>query len=138
MKKGKKSKENQEPEDSKEEIIKNEPTKDKKEEADPANIQQEAPLHPSVFLSGDLIGIQVGFILMIVLPITTFYITRFVLDKLKFSKAQQDMISAVYAVSMIWAILIFYAVYYYYEDMKFMWKKQSNAPTKTDKKEKTD
>ena len=72
---------------------------------------------PWVFLQGDeLQGFHLTFILMIIIPISVFFIIRNILDKFNFSRNQQDVFGVVGVLISIWMILISYIIYYFRND----------------------
>ena len=72
---------------------------------------------PWVFLQGDeLQGFHLTFILMIIIPISVFFIIRNILDKFNFSRNQQDVFGVVGVLISVWMILISYIIYYFRND----------------------
>ena len=72
---------------------------------------------PWVFLYGkDLQGFHTAFVLMIIFPISTFYIIRNVLDKYNFTRNQQDTYGVIGMLISVWIILVTYIVYYFRND----------------------
>ena len=72
---------------------------------------------PWMFLYGkDLQGFHTAFILMIIFPISVFYIIRNILDKYNFTRNQQDTYGLIGMLIAVWIILITYIVYYFRND----------------------
>ena len=72
---------------------------------------------PWVFLYGDdLLGFHLTFILMIIIPISVFFIIRNILNKFNFSRNQQDAYGVVGVLISVWMILISYIIYYFRGD----------------------
>ena len=72
---------------------------------------------PWVFLNGnDLQGFHTAFILMIILPITVFFIIRNILSKFNFSKNQQNVYGVIGVIISVWLILVSYIIYYFRND----------------------
>ena len=70
-----------------------------------------------IFLEGEnLQGFHVTFILMIIIPISTFFIIRNILAKFNFTRNQQDVFGVIGVLISIWLILISYAIYYFRND----------------------
>lgn len=74
-------------------------------------------LSPMVFISNDnLQGFHFAFIMMIILPLATFFTIRNILKKLNFTKNQQDVYGVVGVLVSVWFILISYIIYYFRND----------------------
>ena len=72
---------------------------------------------PMIFLTSDnLQGFHFTFIMMIILPITTFFIVRNVLKKFNFTENQQNVYGVVGVLISVWLILVSYIVYYFRND----------------------
>ena len=72
-----------------------------------------------IFLEGnDLQGFHITFILMIVIPISTFFIIRNILDRFNFSKNQQNVYGVIGVIISVYMILITYIIYYFRNDFK--------------------
>ena len=72
---------------------------------------------PWMFLYGkDLQGFHTAFILMIIFPISVFYIIRNILDKYNFTRNQQDTYGLIGMLISVWIILVTYIVYYFRND----------------------
>ena len=72
---------------------------------------------PWMFLYGkDLQGFHTAFILMIIFPISVFYIIRNILDKYNFTRNQQDTYGLIGMLIAVWIILVTYIVYYFRND----------------------
>ena len=70
-----------------------------------------------IFLEGEnLQGFHITFILMIIIPISTFFIIRNILAKFNFSRNQRDVFGVIGVLISIWLILISYAIYYFRND----------------------
>ena len=70
-----------------------------------------------IFLEGEnLQGFHITFILMIIIPISTFFIIRNILAKFNFTRNQQDVFGVIGVLISIWLILISYAIYYFRND----------------------
>ena len=93
--------------------------KDKKEE----NKNEEKSLNkkPSAWIfleSNDLKGFHITFILMIIIPISTFFIIRNILDRFNFTKNQQNVYGFIGVIISVWMILVTYIIYYFRNDFK--------------------
>ena len=64
----------------------------------------------------ELYGFYFGFVVMIVLPILSFFITKSVSKSMGYNKTKQEMYGMISSVIVIWIIMITYAVYYCKED----------------------
>ena len=72
---------------------------------------------PWMFLYGkDLQGFHTAFILMIIFPISVFYIIRNILDKYNFTRNQQDTYGLIGMLISVWIVLVTYIVYYFRND----------------------
>ena len=72
---------------------------------------------PWIFIYGkDLQGFHTAFILMIIFPISVFYIIRNILDKYNFTRNQQDTYGLIGMLIAVWIILVTYIVYYFRND----------------------
>ena len=85
-----------------------------------------------VFLYGEnLRGFHIAFALMIIIPITVFFIIRNILAKFNFSKNQQDVFGVIGVLISVWAILISLAIYYFKDDFHTVFcKKKEDSKTK--------
>ena len=93
---------------------------------------------PWVFLQGgDLQGFHLTFILMIIIPISVFFIIRNILDKFNFSRNQQDVFGVVGVLISVWMILISYIIYYFRNDFYafFCQKKEKEKEKEKEKQE---
>ena len=125
----KKEDENNKEKTSKEEYnkLKQENGKEKKELKRPS---------PWIFLHGEnLQGFQSTFILMIIIPISMFFIIRFILNKFNFTKNQQDVFGVIGVLISVWVILISYAIYYFKDDFYAVFCKKEEKDKIKDKKE---
>ena len=115
---------------------KNEP-ENKKGEKDlkEKEIKMKKP-SPWIFLQGEnLQGFHTTFILMIIIPISTFFIIRTVLNKFNFTKNQQDVFGVIGVLVSVWLILISYAIYYFKDDFYTVFCKKKEEDKTKDKKE---
>lgn len=64
----------------------------------------------------ELYGFYFGFVVMIVLPIISFFITKSVSKSMGYNKTKQEMYGMISSVIVIWIIMITYAIYYCKED----------------------
>ena len=115
---------------------KNEP-ENKKGEKDlkEKEIKMKKP-SPWIFLQGEnLQGFHTTFILMIIIPISTFFIIRTVLNKFNFTRNQQDVFGVIGALVSVWLILISYAIYYFKDDFYTVFCKKREEDKDKDKKE---
>lgn len=64
----------------------------------------------------ELYGFYFGFVVMIVLPIISFFITKSITKSMGYNKSKQEMFGMISSVVVIWIIMITYAVYYCKED----------------------
>ena len=100
---------------NKEEKEKEKINKDNNNNEESPKIMKKAS--PWVFLNGnDLQGFHTAFILMIVLPISVFFIIRNILSKFNFSKNQQNVYGVVGVLISVWIILVSYIIYYFRND----------------------
>ena len=91
---------------------------------------------PWIFLQGEnLQGFHTTFILMIIIPISTFFIIRTVLNKFNFTKNQQDVFGVIGVLVSVWLILISYAIYYFKGDFYTVFCKKKEGDKTKDKKE---
>ena len=91
---------------------------------------------PWIFLQGEnLQGFHTTFILMIIIPISTFFIIRTVLNKFNFTKNQQDVFGVIGVLVSVWLILISYAIYYFKDDFYTVFCKKKEEDKTKDKKE---
>ena len=121
---------------NKEEIKKQKKNNDKKIEEEEEKINkennnnEESPeikkkASPWVFLNGnDLQGFHTAFILMIILPISVFFIIRNILSKFNFSKNQQNVYGVVGVLISVWLILVSYIIYYFRNDFYIVFCKK--------------
>ena len=115
---------------------KNEP-ENKKGEKDlkEKEIKMKKP-SPWIFLQGEnLQGFHTTFILMIIIPISTFFIIRAVLNKFNFTRNQQDVFGVIGVLVSVWFILISYAIYYFKDDFVTVFCKKKEEDKIKDKKE---
>ena len=86
---------------------------------------------PFIFLQGNnLQGFHLTFILMIIIPISVFFIIRNILDKFNFSRNQQDVYGVVGVLLSVWMILISYIIYYFRSDFySFFCQKEEKDKT---------
>ena len=114
----------------------NEP-ENKKEEKDlkEKEIKMKKP-SPWIFFQGEkLQGFHTTFILMIIIPISTFFIIRTVLNKFNFTRNQQDVFGVIGVLVSVWLILISYAIYYFKDDFYTVFCKKKEEDKAKDKKE---
>ena len=91
-----------------------------------------------IFLEGDnLFGFHLTFVLMIVIPISTFFIVRNILRRFNFSENQQNVFGVISVLISVWVILISYIVYYFRNDFYTVFcKKRENEKEEEKEKEK--
>ena len=109
----------------------------KKEEKDlkEKEIKMKKP-SPWIFLQGEnLKGFHTTFILMIIIPISTFFIIRTVLNKFNFTRNQQDVFGVIGVLVSVWFILVSYAIYYFKDDFVTVFCKKKEEDKIKDKKE---
>ena len=107
----------------------------KKEEKDLKEKEIKRP-SPWIFLQGEnLQGFHTTFILMIIIPISMFFIIRTILNKFNFTKNQQDVFGAIGVLVSVWLILISYAIYYFKDDFYTVFCKKKEEEKNKDKKE---
>ena len=110
-------------------------TENKKEIKDLKEKEIKRP-SPWIFLQGEnLQGFHTTFILMIIIPISIFFIIRFVLNKFNFTKNQQDVFGVIGVLVSVWLILISYAIYYFKDDFYTVFCKKKEGDKTKDKKE---
>ena len=130
---------------NKEETKKQKKNNDKKIEVEQEKINKEnnnneeypeikKKASPWVFLNGnDLQGFHTAFILMIILPISVFFIIRNILSKFNFSKNQQNVYGVVGVLISVWLILVSYIIYYFRNDFYIVFcKKKENEKDKNE------
>ena len=89
---------------------------------------------PWIFLqSDDLQGFHITFILMIIIPISVFFIIRNILHRFNFTRNQQDIYGVIGVLLSVWMILISYIIYYFRNDFKAFF-----CPSKSKEKDKTE
>ena len=107
----------------------------KKEEKDLKEKEIKRP-SPWIFLQGEnLQGFHTTFILMIIIPISMFFIIRTILNKFNFTKNQQDVFGVIGVLVSVWLILISYAIYYFKDDFYTVFCKKKEGDKTKDKKE---
>ena len=78
---------------------------------------EEKKISPWIFLYGkDLQGFHTAFIMMILLPISVFFIIRNILSKFNFTQNQQNIYGIVGVLISVWLILVTYIIYYFRND----------------------
>ena len=93
-------------------------------------------ISPWVFLqNNDLQGFHTAFILMIILPISVFFIIRNILSKYNFSKNQQNVYGVVGVLISVWLILVSYIIYYFRNDFYVVCCKKKEKGKEKDKNE---
>ena len=137
-----KNKKNKEKEDKNEKKIEKEQKEQKMENNDikaDNNKSEESKKFikkpsPWIFLqSNELQGFHITFILMIIIPISVFFIIRNILYKFNFTRNQQDVYGVIGVLISIWMILISYIIYYFRNDFKAFF-----CPKKGKEKDKTE
>ena len=89
-----------------------------------------------IFFYGDnLQGFHIAFILMIIIPITIFFIIRNILAKYNFNKSQQDVFGVIGVLISVWFILISFAIYYFRDDFYTVFCKKKENDNKKEKSE---
>ena len=87
---------------------------------------------PWIFLqSDDLQGFHITFILMIIIPISVFFIIRHILHRFNFTRNQQDIYGVIGVLLSVWMILISYIIYYFRNDFRAFF-----CPSKSKEKDK--
>ncbi len=87
-----------------------------------------------IFLNGEnLRGFHITFVLMIIIPISTFFIIRNVLKKYNFSRNQQDVYGVIGMLVSVWTILVCYIIYYFREDCSAVFCKKKQQEKEKDK-----
>ena len=64
----------------------------------------------------NLQGFHITFILMIIIPISVFFLIKKILKKFDFSSNQQDVYGVIGVLISVWAILVSYIIYYFRND----------------------
>ena len=119
-------------ENNKEKINKEE--SDKIKEENKKEIKQIKKLSPWIFLQGEnLQGFHTTFILMIIIPISTFFIIRNILSKFNFTRNQQDVYGVIGVLISVWLILVSYTIYYFRNDFYSVFCKKKNKEKAKDK-----
>ena len=138
--------ENNKDKDNKEELDKikeenqkdniNKDIKNKIKEENKKKIKQVKKLSPWIFLQGEnLQGFHLTFILMIIIPISTFFIIRNILSKFNFSRNQQDVYGVIGVLISVWLILVSYTIYYFRNDFYTVFCKKKDKEKTKDKNE---
>ena len=121
-------------ENNKEKINKEE--SDKIKEENKKEIKQIKKLSPWIFLQGEnLQGFHTTFILMIIIPISTFFIIRNILSKFNFTRNQQDVYGVIGVLISVWLILVSYTIYYFRNDFYTVFCKKKDKEKTKDKNE---
>ena len=119
-------------ENNKEKINKEE--SDKIKEENKKEIKQIKKLSPWIFLQGEnLQGFHTTFILMIIIPISTFFIIRNILSKFNFTRNQQDVYGVIGVLISVWLILVSYTIYYFRNDFYTVFCKKKDKEKSKDK-----
>ena len=119
-------------ENNKEKINKEESDKIKEENKN--KIQPTKKLSPWIFLQGEnLQGFHRTFILMIIIPISTFFIIRNILSKFNFTRNQQDVYGVIGVLISVWLILVSYTIYYFRNDFYTVFCKKKDKEKAKDK-----
>ena len=119
-------------ENNKEKINKDE--SDKIKEENKKEIKQIKKLSPWIFLQGEnLQGFHTTFILMIIIPISTFFIIRNILSKFNFTRNQQDVYGVIGVLISVWLILVSYTIYYFRNDFYTVFCKKKDKEKAKDK-----
>ena len=119
-------------ENNKEKINKEE--SDKTKEENKKEIKQIKKLSPWIFLQGEnLQGFHTTFILMIIIPISTFFIIRNILSKFNFTRNQQDVYGVIGVLISVWLILVSYTIYYFRNDFYTVFCKKKDKEKAKDK-----
>ena len=119
-------------ENNKEKINKEE--SDKIKEENKKEIKQIKKLSPWIFLQGEnLQGFHTTFILMIIIPISTFFIIRNILSKFNFTRNQQDIYGVIGVLISVWLILVSYTIYYFRNDFYTVFCKKKDKEKAKDK-----
>ena len=119
-------------ENNKEKINKEE--SDKIKEENKKEIKQIKKLSPWIFLQGEnLQGFHTTFILMIIIPMSTFFIIRNILSKFNFTRNQQDVYGVIGVLISVWLILVSYTIYYFRNDFYTVFCKKKDKEKAKDK-----
>ena len=78
----------------------------------------------------NLQGFHTTFILMIIIPISTFFIIRNILGRFNFSKNQQDVYGVIGVLISVWTILVCYIIYYFRNDFYLFFCKKNEKDKK--------
>ena len=114
----------------------NKDIKNKIKEENKKEIKQVKKLSPWIFLQGEnLQGFHLTFILMIIIPISTFFIIRNILSKFNFSRNQQDVYGVIGVLISVWLILVSYTIYYFRNDFYTVFCKKKDKEKTKDKNE---
>ena len=107
---------------------------DKIKEENKKEIKQIKKLSPWIFLQGEnLQGFHTTFILMIIIPISTFFIIRNILSKFNFTRNQQDVYGVIGVLISVWLILVSYTIYYFRNDFYTVFCKKKDKEKAKDK-----
>ena len=86
---------------------------------------------PLVFIqNNNLQGFHMTFILMIIIPISVFFIIRNILKRFNFSSNQQDVYGVIGVLISVWAILVSYIIYYFRNDFYLFFCKKNEKDKK--------
>ena len=97
-------------------------------------IQQIKKPSAWIFIQGEnLQGFHATFILMIIIPISTFFIIRNILSKFNFTRNQQDVYGVIGVLISVWLILVSYTIYHFRNDFYTVFCKKKDKEKTKDK-----
>lgn len=115
---------------------KNKEELDKTKEENKKGVEQNKKPSAWIFIYGEnLRGFHTAFILMIIIPIATFFIIRNILSKFNFTRNQQDVFGVIGVLISVWLILVSYTIYYFRNDFYTVFCKKKEKEKIKDKSE---
>ena len=115
---------------------KNKEELDKTKEENKKEVEKNKKPSAWIFVYGEnLQGFHTAFILMIIIPIATFFIIRNILSKFNFTRNQQDVFGVIGVLISVWLILVSYTIYYFRNDFYTVFCKKKEKEKIKDKSE---
>ena len=115
---------------------KNKEELDKTKEENKKEVEKNKKPSAWIFIYGEnLRGFHTAFILMIIIPIATFFIIRNILSIFNFTRNQQDVFGVIGVLISVWLILVSYTIYYFRNDFYTVFCKKKEKEKIKDKSE---
>ena len=115
---------------------KNKEELDKTKEENKKEVEKNKKPSAWIFIYGEnLRGFHTAFILMIIIPIATFFIIRNILRNFNFTRNQQDVFGVIGVLISVWLILVSYTIYYFRNDFYTVFCKKKEKEKIKDKSE---